>query len=538
MGEFERTGLRLIVFRLVIALTFLASSLGLQVALGEKLLLRPYFYFSALVLFLEVIYLLAYGLFQKFRKREIFIYMQLLGDSLTVMVLLFFTGGQSSVFVFLCHFLIVVAGSILHRRGAFLLALVNGLLFGLMCLGLYYGWLKPTEAFNQAFEQPTAGDAFNALMINLIGFFLVAILISAMATRMEKSSRDLGEAKKDLSYYRHLNDLIVSSFAGGIIVTDLEGRVKMSTPKGRELLTMTVTEGWKLNDKIESLGGPPLNFAGSVIRSCDIPLSLPGDRHVMISISQLSEDGEVVGYMALVRDESDVVRIRSELGLKERLVALGEMAANMAHEIKNPLGSISGAAQMLKAEAGEGSPESELLAIIHKESLRLAEVLDNFLKFANPPRPERQRSDLVKLCRETATLFEKSPFFSDRNVHLKCVIHDSEVSAVVDPNQFRQALWNLLQNGRKATPEGGRITISLSKKHPWAIVDVSDTGVGMPKSELDKMQEPFKRGFSAGAGLGLSVVYRIMEQHGGKMEIDSSYGSGTSVRLFFPMEQE
>ncbi len=110
------------------------------------------------------------------------------------------------------------------------------------------------------------------------------------------------------------------------------------------------------------------------------------------------------------------------------------------------------------------------------------------------------------------------------------------MTAVMDPNQFRQALWNLLQNGRKASPDGGKISIVLRKFPPWAIVEVSDTGVGMPKSELDKMQEPFKRGFGAGAGLGLSVVYRIMEQHGGRLEIDSTYGSGTTVRLFFPLE--
>jgi len=536
LGEFERTGLRLIVFRLVIALTFLASSLGLQVALGEKFLLGPYFYFSALVLFLEIIFLMIYALFPGLRKKEPFIYIQLLGDSATVMVLLFFTGGQSSVFVFLCHFLIVVAGSILRKRGAFLLALVNGLLFGLLCLSLYYGWLRPGKAFSAIFEPPTAGEAFNALMTNLIGFFLVAMLISAMATRMEKSSRDLGAARKDLSYYRHLNDMIVSSFSGGIIVTDLDGKVTMSTPRGRELLSMTITEGWRLDEKIQSLGGPPLNFSGTLIKSCDIPLSLPGERHVMISISQLGEDGRLVGYLALVRDESEVVRIRGELGLKERLVALGEMAANMAHEIKNPLGSISGAAQMLKSETSEGSSERELLAIIHKESLRLAEVLDNFLRFANPPRPEKQAADIATLCRETATLFEKSPFFAEKKLDLSCDCGNSEMTAVLDPNQFRQALWNLLQNGRKASPDGGKISIVLRKSPPWAIVEVSDTGVGMPKSELDKMQEPFKRGFGAGAGLGLSVVYRIMEQHGGRLEIDSTYGSGTTVRLFFPLE--
>ncbi len=408
---------------------------------------------------------------------------------------------------------------------------MNGLLFGLLCLSLYYGWLRPGKAFSAIFEPPTAGEAFNALMTNLIGFFLVAMLISAMATRMEKSSRDLGAARKDLSYYRHLNDMIVSSFSGGIIVTDLDGKVTMSTPRGRELLSMTITEGWRLDEKIQSLGGPPLNFSGTLIKSCDIPLSLPGERHVMISISQLGEDGRLVGYLALVRDESEVVRIRGELGLRRGWWPGGKMAANMAHEIKNPLGSISGAAQMLKSETSEGSSESELLAIIHKESLRLAEVLDNFLRFANPPRPEKQAADIATLCRETATLFEKSPFFAEKKLDLSCDCGNSEMTAVMDPNQFRQALWNLLQNGRKASPDGGKISIVLRKSPPWAIVEVSDTGVGMPKSELDKMQEPFKRGFGAGPGWG----FPWLQDHGAAegAGIDSTR-SGTTSGSSFP----
>lgn len=536
MSEYEKIGLRLIIFRLVIALTFLSSSIGIQIALGEKILLKPYFYFSAFVLFLEIGYVLFYSFFKKLRNKELFLYLQLVGDSLTVVVLLFYTGGHSSVFVFLLHFLVVLAGALLRRRGAIFIALINSLFFGLLCLSLYYNWLRPSEYFKIPFEVPTAGEVFNALMINFFGFFLVAILISAVSLRIEKSREELGEAKKGIKYLEHLNDLIVSSISGGIVVTDLNGKATFSTQKARNLLGVNITEGWSLREQIEDLGGPPIVFEHLAKEGSEIPLSLPSDKHLMLSISPLFEEDKKVGYLVLVRDETEIVKIRNELELKERLVSLGEMAANMAHEIKNPLGSISGAAQMLKSSEPKNSGENELLSIIHKESLRLAEVLDNFLSFVSPQKPEKHLVNIYEIIVEVITLFKNSPLFQEKKLNLSFDFFQNELFLNIDPNQIKQVLWNVLHNARKASEEGGEIKVSLLREGNWVIVEISDKGIGMPKSEIEKIQEPFRKGFSQGVGLGLSLVHRIMEQHNGKVEIESKFKSGTKVKLFFPVE--
>lgn len=538
MSEYEKIGLRLIIFRLVIALTFLSSSIGIQIALGERLLLKPYFYFSAFVLTLEIGYVIFYSIFKELREKELFIYIQLVGDSVTVIVLLFYTGGHSSVFVFLLHFLIVLAGTLLKRRGAFLIALVNGLLFGLLCLSLYYGWFRPSEYFNMVFEIPTAGEIFNALMINLLGFFLVALLMSAVSARVEKSKKELGDAQKGIKYLEHINDLIVSSISGGIVVTDLDGRVTFSTQRARNLIGVNITEGWSIRKQIEELGGPHLNFENLSKEGSEIPLALPSDRHLMLSISPLFEENNKVGYIILIRDETEIVKIRNELELKERLISLGEMAANMAHEIKNPLGSISGASQMLKNSTLTSPAEKELLSIIHKESLRLAEVLDNFLKFVSPQPSEKHKVNIFELINEVLILFKNNPLFIEKKLKLQFDYFEKEVFIDVDSNQFKQALWNLLQNARKASELEGEIKVSLLKEGKWIVVQVSDNGAGMPRSEVEKIQEPFRKGFSQGVGLGLSVVNRIMEQHNGKVEIKTKYKSGTSVKLYFPLDEE
>ena len=536
MVEYEKIAIRIIVLRLVIVITFLVSSIGLQAALGEDLLLKPYFYFTAFVLTLEIVYLLIYALFKNFRRKELFIYLQLIGDSITVVVLLFYTGGESSVFVFMCYFLILVAGAILRRRGAILIALINGLLYGILCLSLYYNWARPEKVFKVPFEPPTESEAFSALMINLIGFILVALLVSAMATRAEKSKQELGDVQKNLKYYRNLNDLIVSSLAGGVIVTDLSGKVNFSTPGAREMLGVSITEGWNLSEQIQLYGGPPINFEKLTETSFDIPLSLPNEKHLSISISPLKEDETMVGFIALLKDETEMTKMREQLELKKRLISLGEMAATMSHEIKNPLGSISGAAQMLKSAKPLSNDEKELLSIIQRESVRLADVLDNFLRFSSPIIPEMVEVDIVEQTKELLKLFEKNPFVVEKKLVINFRSENEKILIKVDPNLYKQALWNLLQNARKASKESGEILVSLKIEDQWAIVEVSDKGLGMSKSEIERIKEPFKTGFSQGVGLGLSVVRRIIEQHNGKIEFESKYKEGTTVKLYFRVQ--
>jgi signal transduction histidine kinase len=168
--------------------------------------------------------------------------------------------------------------------------------------------------------------------------------------------------------------------------------------------------------------------------------------------------------------------------------------------------------------------------------LRLAEVLDNFLRFVSPQKPEKHLVNLYEVVLEVCTLFKNSPLFQEKKLNLNFEYFSKEIFINVDSNQIKQVLWNLLHNARKASEEEGEIRVSLAKMEKWIIVEVSDKGVGMPKSEIEKIQEPFRKGFEQGVGLGLSLVTRIMEQHGGKIEIDSKYGSGTKVKLFFPLE--
>ncbi len=524
------------VFRMVIALTFFLSALGIQATVGTELAIQPFFYFMAMVLALNLAYTIAFWVYHSFRNRPIFIYTQLCGDAFSVTLLAFLTGGLTSIFTFLYHILIVVAGLILKRRGAFTLAAANSLLYGALCLVQFYDWIKPDRFVKMAYDQPTPGATLYGLMTHLVGFLLVAILITAMSSRLEKSDATLGLVQKDLSRLRHLNDQIVSSISGGVVTTDQRGTVTFANSQARKLLGETLPEGWNFFHRLRTLGSEDsLSSPLQPSEPSEIHLATADDRRLYLSVSPLLDGGARTGYLALVRDETDMVHLRESLSLRDRLAAIGEMAANIAHEIKNPLGSISGAAQMLRRETQPESKESELLGIIQNESSRLAQTLDDFLKYVRPAPLKLKRVDLRDVAQGVITLFSQDPSVAKGLVQIEQNLSGSPAEAEVDPDQVRQALWNLVQNSKKALPaEGGTIEISLRHEGPYVILAVRDTGVGMPKSEIQKNFEPFRHHFSSGAGLGLSMVYRIMESHGGRVEVESEFGRGTTCLLFFP----
>jgi two-component system sensor histidine kinase PilS (NtrC family) len=539
MEPLEKQAVRLMVFRTVIAFTFFLSALGIQAFAGAEFNLWPFFYFTAFVLGLNVVYAILYMAFRGFRKRPLFIYLQMGGDILSVTVLAFFTGGISSIYTFLYHVLIVLGGYLLKRRGAYLVAMLDSVAYGLLCVVLFYGWFNP-EKFSDRFsyEPPVASATLYALLAHYLGFFLVAILMSVMSDRIETTRAALGVMEKDFSSLRTLNEQILSTLNWGVLTTDPEGRVTFANPAAMRMLGESIPSGWSFNGRLEEMGCPGIDLdEEGLSRDREVDLVLGANRRFLrVAVAPLKSGLTSLGHLVFIRDQTELVRLKEELALKERLAAMGAMAADIAHEIKNPLGSISGSAQMLQRQSSEESKEFALLGIIQEESRRLSGTLDNFLRFVKPAPLKRRSLDLSSLVEEVVTLFRNDPSIAGR-LHVGCSLTEGAVQASVDPDQLRQALWNLLQNARKAVSEGGHIDVSLTVEGEKAILDVRDDGIGMRQSEIAEFFQPFRRGFSQGSGLGLSIVYRIIEQHGGTIRIESALGKGTTCHLTLPLER-
>jgi two-component system sensor histidine kinase PilS (NtrC family) len=242
------------------------------------------------------------------------------------------------------------------------------------------------------------------------------------------------------------------------------------------------------------------------------------------------------GYIYTFQDVTDVKRFEQNARLQQRLAAVGEMAAGIAHEIRNPLASMSGSMQMLKQELPLTADQAQLMDIVLKESERLNQTIKSFLAYARPQRLSTQRLDLRPIVHETAMLLRNSTEVEDRHT-IEVRQSDDAVMIDADESQIRQIIWNLATNGLRAMPNGGTLRLS-ARREPGArlaVLAVEDEGVGIPPEEVDTIFQPFRGSFGKGTGLGLAIVHRIVTDYGGNIEVKPRSGGGTVFHVSFPV---
>ena len=233
------------------------------------------------------------------------------------------------------------------------------------------------------------------------------------------------------------------------------------------------------------------------------------------------------------KSKAELVAMEAHLGRVQNLAQIGEMAAGLAHEIKNPLASLSGAIQILKGEMEGDEDNMRLMHIVLRETDRLSSLVNNFLTFARPSAGRTQRVGLAAALNEIVTLFEKDDSVDRRiAVDLKIV---SDAYIEIDPLQLRQVIWNLLLNGAESIAHEGHITITVQRiKNARVMVEIADDGCGMDEKTLKSIFNPFYTTKPSGTGLGLSIVYRILETYDCRLDVKSKPGAGTVFTLYFP----
>jgi two-component system sensor histidine kinase PilS (NtrC family) len=525
------------VLRVVTVTTLLVSAFGIELLLHPGQTLRPLFTLTAAAYGM----VLLYAVLTRLLRGEVLLYVQLTGDALLVTGFVAITGGAGSPMSFLYLLPVTVAATVLYRDGGLVLAAVCWFLYG--WLAVAGGALAAGLGVDEMPSQLAPRALLYSLVSHLLGFVLVALLASRLAEMVRSQGRELQERQGTVARLQALNENIVESINSGLVTTDLEGRVNFMNRGGCEILGTRPDQVFGLS--VEAL----FAFEPGLLREFKRHLGThrryrferwspkrDGQRmYLGIAASNLTDrTGAPLGTIFIFQDLTDIHALEQEVRLKERMAALGGMAAGMAHELRNPLAAISGAVQYLKGSLRPDGETLELMDIILRESHRLDAAIRDFLTFARPGRFAPQECDLVRLIEDSLKLLRKSREFTGRHA-VETDFPSPEVRCEVDPNRMKQVFWNLATNALKAMPGGGTLAIRVAPAGEDRVeVVFTDQGKGMDEREVESYFQPFRGSFDEGTGLGAAIVYRLIEEHGGRIALETAPGRGTGVRILLP----
>lgn len=531
MHEERRKLLTLIILRLVLSTLFLgvASPFIPQPHITE--LLRP---------FLLTVYVLSalYVVLWKYGKNLSLAYSaQFYSDLVLITLLIYLSGGVHSPFTPF-YVLIIVYASLLRQSEGGILALTLSVVSYIGIVHLGYLGLLPDPLGSEAYE-----NVIYRLGLNIPAFVAVALLGIQLSERLQKADRELRTTRGSLEELTALHENVVNSIRSGLVTLDLAGHITSFNRAAREI--------WAFRQ--EEILRKPLS---AILPQAILTRILEADfeanpralrqecwienkqgRSLFLGMScspLLSKSNEKIGYVLSAQDLTEIKELEEEIQLREKLATIGQLAAGLAHEIRNPLGSISGSIQILRSELNLSEDKARLIEIALRESERLNKIVEDFLAYAKPQVPTHyQPVDLSGLVQETVALCKNDPDYKD-NHSIEIVCPSQVIHCWGNPDQLRQVVWNVMQNGLRAMPHGGRLLIELRGEDSQTLIRFKDEGVGMTPEERKKLFQPFQGSFKQGAGLGMAIVYQIIQQHRGRISIRSRLRQGTIVEITVP----
>ena len=532
----------LIAVRVVVVTTLLIGSLIIQYTVAQFLPINYVYVTAGLTYALTLIYI---GVAQVIQSRRINLMIQIGGDLVVETFLVYFTGGLDSPFSFLYLVSIITASMMLQRRGGVLAASGAVILYGSLGDLMYYGFLPLPE---QSWFVPTPWTSsrlyFN-MATNFAGFYATALLTSYIAEKLQKTSEELDANRQNLAELRAINQNVVESIPSGLITLTQYGTVSFINPAGCHILQvvpMSVlgrhatelpffdpNEWGRVREELRD---------GTVVRreKTDFPVGSI-ERAIGYALTPLRTiEGGSYGYTLIFQDLTEMKKLEAELRLKDRMAAVGELSAGIAHEIRNPLAAIAGSVQVLKSSTSLSSQEQRLMSIVLKESERLNKSIADFLRFVRPQERVPTEFDIAGSLSETLDLLaNSSELRADHHIEPEIVPASFFING--DADQIRQVFWNLARNAMQAMPKGGTLNVRTAIDDGSYNIIFRDSGHGMSEIDLQKLFTPFRTNFPSGTGLGMAISYRIVQDHGGRIDVESKEGVGTSITVSLPVSE-
>jgi two-component system sensor histidine kinase PilS (NtrC family) len=510
-------------------------------------------YIIVLIYLLSAIYFLILPIIKNIK---LFALLQFVIDSIIIISLIFFTGGVESWFSFLMLLNVIASSIVIGRAGGYFIAILLSLLYGLL-IDLQFYRVIPIS-YDSTLK---ASHFFYNIFIHISALYIVAYLTGYLTSRLEKTSKTLEMTQQDLSELRALNTIIVENVPSGIITTNQEGKIIAFNTSAEFITGITRNEAMGkslfdlfpfLRNGMEKLIASDHSFATKgVLRTEGVIDTKRGQKIIGITIQGFQRHqvvGEITGgLIGVFQDLTEIKKIEEEAKRKEKLAAIGELSRNIAHEIRNPLASLKGSIEILLENRVPEEQKRKLMEIAIKEMDRLNKIITDFLLYTRPARLELKRFDIISLINEVIWMLKTSPKAERIEINRT---GPPKVEIVADESQLKQVFLNLGYNALEAmseTSKEGRLDIGVKESAGNIIITFSDTGPGIKKEDHEKIFYPFYSTKEGGSGLGLSIAYKIIEEHNGKISAkprrvgggsNGCPSTGATFEIVLPKEQE
>jgi two-component system, NtrC family, sensor histidine kinase PilS len=466
----------------------------------------------------SVFFIVLDSLWQEYKAQAL---TQLFTDLAFVTAVVYVTGGVDTFFNFLYPLVIIVASILLPRYWAYVTAAVSFILFGAVLELIYFEKLP-------SFQTSPRGDSKSlmaVILINLFAYLAVAHLSSALAAKLRQAGLELQDKSGELLSLQALHENVVHSIRSGLITTDFEGRITLVNAPGQKLLERTASSvyGRYVSDLfLDRLPHLETFSAQGEVRG----LTPAGSEKTFgVTVTPLTVPGHgTIGFVYTFEDRTELRRLEREIRMRDRLAAVGRLAAGIAHEIRNPLASIAGSIKVLSQISPFNDEQRTLVDIITRESSRLNAIISDFLAYSREKSYKFSRMDLLPILNDTLVLLSNRSQSSGLKIETEYAVQ--QAFATVDADRMKQVFWNLLGNAVRATGQQGTITVSVKPDGDHWRIGIRDTGPGVPAGMVDKIFEPFQSSFEGGTGLGLAIVYQILQAHGARIYVQSTPGCG------------
>lgn len=494
-------------------------------------------------------------------------YVQFAGDVVTAAALVLLTGGTASAFTFFFGIVIIGAAGVLFRPGAFVFATMSAVI--IVCIGLWELEILPEwpglREYRHSFSpeidvlirpdsRERASRVVYGVSVNTIAFFGVGFLASSLSENVRRTAMAASQQARTLLDLQALHEHIVSSVPTGILACDLLGRITLANPTALRILgakpdsaergDLALFDGKVIQDVFPWLRYPieRLSEGQDVMRDESVLVTGRQRTYLGWTLSPLRDSNrERIGYTFLFQDITRVRELEHTMRRSEKMAALGELSAAIAHEVRNPLAAISGSIQMLEASQSASEKDRRLMRIVLRETEHLNRWITDFLSYARPVAVELRPVDLVALVSDVVESARADPSLVGARITFERV---DPVYIRADVTRVRQVLWNLVINAQQAIARkgDGQVTLSvltnIATTRPEVTLRVEDEGDGIAPEHLDRIFQPFFTTRERGTGLGLAVVHRIVEENDGRISVDSELGRGTTFSIVFPLAME